>query len=280
MRRGKSGLDSTGILNAAAAGKIECLILVGADPIADVPDADLARRALAGARRIIAVDTFITDSSRLADVVFPAAAYAEKAGTTTNIEGRVTTLAHKVTVTGTSRPDWMVAAELAQLLGTDLGFGSVLDVTAAIAAAVDGFEAVTAEALESAANGVLAGVGSFDAIATPTVALGDRNSYNFRLVVSRKLYDQAVGTTHSPSLAKLAPGGAVFVHPLDIARIGSAVGADVKVSTPKATIVLSLATDDSVQRGTAWVPFNQSGANVGELIDAAAAVTDVRIESL
>ena len=280
MRRGKGGLDSTGILNAAAAGKIECLILVGADPIADVPDADLARRALAGARRIIAVDTFITDSSRLADVVFPAAAYAEKAGTTTNIEGRVTTLAHKVTVTGTSRPDWMVAAELAQLLGTDLGFGSVLDVTAAIAAAVDGFEAVTAEALESAANGVLAGVGSFDAIATPTVALGDRNSYNFRLVVSRKLYDQAVGTTHSPSLAKLAPGGAVFVHPLDIARIGSAVGADVKVSTPKATIVLSLATDDSVQRGTAWVPFNQSGANVGELIDAAAAVTDVRIESL
>jgi hypothetical protein len=54
----------------------------------------------------------------------------------------------------------------------------------------------------------------------------------------------------------------------------------VKVSTPKATIVLALAEDPSVQRGTAWVPFNHSGANPGDLIDAAAAVTDVRIESL
>ncbi len=280
MRPGKGGLDSRGVLNAAADGKIECLILVGSDPLADVPDADLARRALAGARRIIAVDTFITPSSALADVVFPAAAYAEKSGTTTNIEGRVTTLAQNVTVTGTSRPDWMVASDLALRLGTDLGFASSDDITAAIAATVDGFEAVTPHALAAAPNGVLTSVVANDAVPTPAIVLAERNSYDFRLVVSRKLYDQAIGTAKSPSLAPLAPGGAVFVHPLDVARVGSAIGTSVKISTPKATIVLPLAVDDSVRRGTAWVPFNQSGASPGELIDAAAVVTDVRIESL
>ncbi|CAB4885533.1 unannotated protein [freshwater metagenome] len=280
MRPGKGGLDSRGILNAAADGKIECLILVGADPLADVPDADLARRALAGARRLIAVDTFINQSSKLADVVFPAAAYAEKAGTTTNIEGRVTTLAHKVTVTGTSRPDWMIAADLALRLGTDLGFTNIDDVTAAIAANVDGFESMTAEALAASPNGVLCVPVAVEPVIAPAVVLADRNAYDFRLVVSRKLYDQAIGTATSPSLATLATGGAVYVHPLDIARVGSAIGASVKVSTSKATIVLPLAADDAVQRGSAWIPFNQHGANPGDLIDAAAAVTDVRIESL
>ena len=280
MRPGKGGLDSRAILNAAADGKIECLILVGADPLADVPDADLARRALAGARRLIAVDTFINDSSALADVVFPAAAYAEKSGTTTNIEGRVTTLGQGVTVSGTSRPDWMIAADLAARLGTDLGFISVANVTAAIAAVVDGFENVTAQALADSPDGVLTSPPHVEVGEAVAVVLPERNSYDFRLVVSRTLYDQSIVTAKSASLAGLATTGAVFVHPLDVARVGSTVGTDVRISTAKATIVLPLATDESVQRGTAWVPFNHSGANIGDLIDGSAAVTDVRIASL
>jgi len=54
----------------------------------------------------------------------------------------------------------------------------------------------------------------------------------------------------------------------------------VKVSSPKASLVLRVEPDHSVLRGTVWVPFNQPGANVGELIDCTAAVTDVRVENL
>ena len=91
------GLDGAGILTAAAEGRIDVLVLLGADPLADCPDADLARRALAGARRIIAVDAFLTESCQQADVVLPAAVFGEKDGTTTNLEGRVTTVGRKVT---------------------------------------------------------------------------------------------------------------------------------------------------------------------------------------
>ena len=41
-----------------------------------------------------------------------------------------------------------------------------------------------------------------------------------------------------------------------------------------------MVADPAVPRGTAWVPFNQPGANIGELIDSTVAVTDVRIEHL
>ena len=286
MRPGAGGLDSRGILDAAANGKIECLILLGSDPLSDVPDADLARRAIAGAKRIIAVDTFLTESSKRAHVVLPAAAYGEKSGTTSNIEGRTTAVAQKITVHGTSRPDWMIAAEIARKLGTDLGFGAVTDVTAAIATHVDGYAGITDESLVASPNGIIALAPNIDAVELLPVDLGDRNAYDFRLVVSRKLYDAGIANSKSASLAPLAPGTSVFVNPLDVARIGSVIGRDVKISSSKGTLVLPLQTDPSVQRGTAWVPFNQpmsvgtSVVKIGDLIDAAASVTDVRIESL
>jgi NADH-quinone oxidoreductase subunit G len=119
------GLDATGILSAAAEGRIQALLLLGADPLADFPDRALARRALAGAGFVVAVDLFLTESARQADVVLAAAGPGEKSGTTTNIEGRVSVLNQKVTAPGTARPDWILAAEVASRLGHDLGFESL-----------------------------------------------------------------------------------------------------------------------------------------------------------
>ena len=281
FRPGKGGLDTRGTLQAAADGKLECLVLVGADPLVDFPDTDLARRALAGVRRIIAVDTVLTKSSSLANVVLAASAYGEKAGTTTNLEGRVSTVARQVTPAGSTRPDWMIATELALELGGDLGYGSVDDVTADIAAKVDGFAEVTAEALATDRNGVLAGVpAGIDPINQVDVVVPERNAYDFRLVVSRTLYDQAVGTATSPSLAHLPRGSVLHLHPLDIERVGTTAGTDVKVIGPRSTVIFTTVADESVLRGTAFVPFNNPGPNVGELIDCFAAVNDVRIENL
>jgi len=281
FRPGKGGLDTRGTLQAAADGKLECLVLLGADPLTDFPDTDLARRALAGARRIIAIDTFLTKSSSLANVVLAASAYGEKAGTTTNLEGRVSTVARQVTPAGSTRPDWMIATELALELGGDLGYGSVDDVTADIARKVAGFAGVTAEALAADSNGILAGVpAGIDPINHAEVVVSERNAYDFRLVVSRTLYDQAVGTATSPSLAHLPRGSVLHLHPLDLERVGTTAGTDVKVIGPRSTVIFTTVADESVLRGTAFVPFNNPGPNVGELIDCFAATNDVRIENL
>jgi NADH-quinone oxidoreductase subunit G len=281
MRPGPGGLDSRGILEAAAAGAIDVLVLVGADPLGDVPDTDLARRAVLAARHVIAVDAFVTDSVARATVVLPAAIAGEKAGTTTNLEGRVTTVAQKVTPAGTTRPDWMIAAELALELHADLGLGSVDDVTAAIAATVDTYAAVTAEALAAQPDGVLADVPSgIDPLGHDAPPVAERNAYDFRLAVGRQLYDLAVRTQMSPSMAHLPRGSAVHLHPLDIERVGAHAGDDVKVTSSRGSLVFEVVADDAVVRGTAWVPFRQPGPNVGELIDASASITDVRIENL
>ncbi len=126
----EDGMDTGAMLRAAANGRVAALVLLGSDPAVDVPDAALAQRGLAGASFTIAVETSPSSSSARADVVLPAAAFAERSGTTTNIEGRVTRVSQKVTPPGVAWQDWMIAAELAGALGGDLGYETVEDIAA------------------------------------------------------------------------------------------------------------------------------------------------------
>ena len=252
--------DTDAILRAAADGQIKVLVLLGADPLRDHPDAQLARRALAGAERVISIDGHMSLSSRAADVVLPAAVMGEKAGTTTNIEGRTTPVEQKVTVHGTARPDWMIALELAQRLGHDLGVSDLKDLTAAVP---------HAERHRS------------DRV-PPASAIPPSN-YELRLIVSRTLYDAAVLTAASPSLAELAAGPGISVHPADLDALGVPSGDEIRVVGPRGSVMLPACADDRLRRGTVWAAFNQvdpSGVHgdIRDVIDASAAVNDVRLE--
>ncbi len=359
------GHDTAGILTAAADGKLDVLVLLGADPLADFPDHELARRALAGARTVVAVDTMLTASVRQADVVLPAAGYAETEGTTTNLEGRVSRLGQKVTPPGTARADWVIAAELAFRLGDDLGLESVESVLAELASVsalhrglsverigLDGVvlpidepavqteepgneadidpesaakvaeseaadtdeqtKAAEAEATEAQAGAEAsrpagddtgsvettevaepvdeANDGAADSLpapgtglrfSAPSVDVPQPDGYKLRLVTTRSLYDLATSTQESASLAHLAPGATLRLHPHDFDRLGIAAGAAVTVSNRdggRGSITMPAEPSTRVPRGAAHVGFHQPGANAAELISLDRLVTDVRVE--
>jgi NADH-quinone oxidoreductase subunit G len=267
------------IMAKAAEGGIDVLVLLGADPLVDLPDADLARRGIAGARCVVAIDTFLTTTAAQAHVVLPAAAYGEKSGTTTNLEGRISAVSQKITPRGTSRPDWMIAVELANLLGVDLGVHSLDDVHQMMVNDVAAFGPAR-DAASVAHDGVVMQHPHAVSLARVEFDTAERNAYNYRLLVHRKLYDRAVGTATSPSLAQLADQSAIVVHPLDLARVGAVEGDRVSVTSPHGAIVVPVATDENVSRGTALMAFNLAGADPRELMDIDADVTDVKIEKV
>ena len=275
----RNGNDAASILEASAKGNVDCLILLGADPLSDVADVDLARRGIAGAKFVVAIDTFLTASASHADVVLPAAAYGEKDGTTMNLEGRVTSVVQKITPHGTSRADWMIAVELLTLLGHESNFTTLSDIQNAMSAAVPGF-ASTTTAVAIKRDGVVVSVTPPSSSPIATSVAAPRNSYEFRLDLSRKLFDRAIGTITSPSLENLAIEANVFIHPLDLDRVGAAEGTNVRVSNSHSSIVLPVRASSSIPRGTAWVPFNQTGADVRELVRRNESIIDVRIESM
>jgi predicted molibdopterin-dependent oxidoreductase YjgC len=211
--------------------------------------------------------------------VLPAAAYGEKEGTTTNIEGRISNVAQSITPVGTSRPDWMIAVELGTATSHELGFASYNGVHSAMISGVSEFApAIDTHAVEH--DGVIVAHPTPITLTRADGASNERNSYDYRAVVSRKLYDNAIGTAKSQSLATLGISAAVIVNPLDVPRIGAQVGESVRVTSQRATLVLPLQESVDVLRGTAWLPINLSGSDARELLDVTKDVIDLKIEKM
>jgi predicted molibdopterin-dependent oxidoreductase YjgC len=274
-------MDTTQILQAAAASKIDVLILLGADPLADFADRSLARRGVAGARTVISLDRFLTASTRQADIVFPVAGFAECEGTHTNLEGRVTTLNQKVTAPGTARTDWMIAAELAGLLGKDLGVQrdahELWDEFTANSAVHSGVS-TAALADPAAADGLLLDLSSAPFVAPAAPHVAPQSSYSLRLIVNRTLYDQGTEIHHCDSSAGLAPDASVRLSPSDAAPLGVENGTKVTVSSPHGSITAAAIVDSGVPKGSAVVRHNLEGADPGVLVDAGDVVCEIRVE--
>jgi NADH-quinone oxidoreductase chain G len=342
------GVHTAGILAAAAEGRLQALVLVGADPLSDFPDRDLARRALANVPFIVAVDAFPTPSNDLAHVFLPVALAGEKRGTTTNLEGRLLRLARKVTPPGTAMEDWRVAVELALRLGTDFDLEAVDEVTDEIARLAPAHQGADAALLRRAVDGAVIPLGDLEEpvlggpahpispaadsdpgiiggpIESLVVTVGSSSAYGtatpgatgtatlappsrsgahpgegmtppplhrwdgtapapaaaagsgsgLRLWSGRKLYSPGVAVTHSEAVAKLAAAECVRLHPDELARLGIAADASVRVSSSQGSVTLPAVGDKSVPAGVAWLPAGPSA----ELVDAAA-VTAVNVEA-
>ena len=129
------GMGTRQMLEAAAASELDALLVFGADPIADFPDAALAERALENVYLVV-VELFPTATVSHADVVFPSAAYAEREGTLTNLERRLQKLEALLAPPGAASEPWHACARLAQALGDDWGWTSFDDVWADLRANV------------------------------------------------------------------------------------------------------------------------------------------------
>ena len=169
------GLDAAGILRAAVGGKIKVLILLGADPATDFPDRRLVEAALASVPTIVALDAFPTASSRRAHVLLPTATFGEREGTHVNVEGRATAVTRQVTSPAGVRVDWQVAAELADLLGADLGLSSPRQIWEEVARLSPLHAGLTWDGVRANLDGVLMPTAAVDAAPPAAAAAGEES---------------------------------------------------------------------------------------------------------
>ena len=114
-----------GIIADAKAGRLKAVILHGADEI-DTSD-------LAGTFTVY-IGTHGDEGVKNADVILPAASYAEKPGTYVNMEGRVQRAFRAVTPPGDAREDWTILRALSEVLGQTLPYDDYASLRARIAA--------------------------------------------------------------------------------------------------------------------------------------------------
>ena len=255
------GKGAAQILEAVEQGQILGLLLVGADPVRDFPNGDLARKALENARFVVALDQFLTDSSRIADVVLPVEGFGEKEGTVTNVEGRVRKVNRVVAVPGQGRADWSILDDLSERLGSPINLGSAESIAKEISTVAPAYAGVTWDVLEATTDGLVVPVESATQplVYLPADAPGKAPSGEFVLHYARVMFDDGVLLRHSRSLTELAPGGFAALNPDDARRLAITEGDEVDLKTEQGSARLPVKIDSSLGHGVVYVPFNQAG---------------------
>ncbi len=97
--------------------KIRAMLIDGENTVVTDPDRQHCEHALRSLDHLVVIDLFLTETAALADVVFPATAWAETDGVCTNTERRVQRLRAAVPPPGEAKPDWWIVSQIAKRCG-------------------------------------------------------------------------------------------------------------------------------------------------------------------
>jgi len=121
---GNVGLTVTTAIDAAAEGKLKGLYVMGENPMVSDPDQNHVQKAMENIEFLVVQDIFPTPTSAFADVVLPAASYAEKDGTFTSTERRVQRIRTAIEPVGESRADWEIICGVARKAAYAMSYDS------------------------------------------------------------------------------------------------------------------------------------------------------------
>jgi predicted molibdopterin-dependent oxidoreductase YjgC len=111
------GLTHTEIFDFILKGKVKTLYMMGENPVLTEANASHAQKAMEELDFFVVQDLFVSESAQFADVILPAASFAEKDGTFTNTERRVQRVRKAIPPRGQSKPDWWIIKEIAKRMG-------------------------------------------------------------------------------------------------------------------------------------------------------------------
>jgi len=286
---GKVGLTMLEAMAAAARGEIKGLYIMGENPMMSEPDLHHVEEELKSLDFLVVQDIFLTETARLADVVLPAACFAEKDGTFTNTERRVQLLRKVVEPPGQARPDWEILCAVATRLGYPMHYPDAAAVFDEMAALTPSYAGMDYRRL--AAGGLqwpcpskdhpgtrylhrdrfARGKGLFSAIEWIPPAETPSEEYPFILTTGRVLYHYHTGgmTRRSAGLNEICPECWVEINPKDARALDIEDGETVSVGTRRGSIRVKAMVGEKTDRNTIFIPFHFWEAAANRLTIAA-----------
>jgi assimilatory nitrate reductase catalytic subunit len=116
------GVDAYEIFRKIERGEIRGLLSICFNPVVSLPDNDFIRRQLEKLEFYAAIDFFMNETARYADIVLPGSLHEEDEGTVTTAEGRVVKINQAIECPGEARQDWKIIQDLARGIGREQGF--------------------------------------------------------------------------------------------------------------------------------------------------------------
>lgn len=282
------GIPVTEMIQKAYEGEFKSLFIIGENPMVSDPDLNHAKKALANLDFLVVQDIFQTETTQLADVVLPAACFAEKDGTFSNTERRVQRIRKAVEPPGDARQDWEIICEIATRMGYKMSFENSNEIFKEIASVTPSYKGITWDRIDKlgihwpcpdeAHEGTpilhtaqfTRGKGLFHAIEhAPPAELPD-NDYPYILTTGRVLYHYHTGTMtmKTDGLNMLSPECFVEISSNDAKDLGLDTGSMVNVSSRRGKIKAKLKISSKAVDGTIFIPFHFADAAANELTNA------------
>ncbi len=295
------GMAVTRMMDAALSGEIKGIYIMGENPVLSEANAGHAIEALRSLKFLVVQDIFMTDTARYADVVLPAAAWAEKLGTYTNTERRVQLSFPAVKPPGKARPDWEIITELGRRLGLNWDYRGPEDVFAELAGLTPSYGGLSYRRLQE--QGIqwpcpeadhpgtrylhgekfVRGQGMFTPVEYRVPAEEACDDYPFLLSTGRHAFHYHTGTMsrQSAGLEQHRPEERVQVNPLDARRLELQEGDWAEISSRRGTVTARITITERVNPGTVFMTFHyrEAAANLltNNALDPVASIPEYKV---
>ncbi len=281
----KPGFTLCDIVHKAGHGDIKFLYIMGENPMVSDPDLNHVEEALKNTEFLVVQDIFLTETAKLADVVLPAASFAEKEGTFSNTERRVQRVRKAIEAPGKAKADWVILSDLLNRLGIEAKYSSPSEIMAEIASLTPSYAGITYERLDQLGSlqwpcpttdhpgttylhkaSIARGKGLFKAIEyKPSNELPDAE-YPFLLTTGRVLYHYHTRTMTGKvaGLNKLSPESFIEINPITARNLGIKDGQKVNVSSRRGEICTTAKVTRTIKENVVFMPFHfsEGAANV------------------
>ena len=282
------GLTLTEKIDGAGT-KIKAMFIMGENPVLSDPDSNHVREQLGKLDFLAVSELFLSETAKMADVVLPAASFAEKDGTFTATDRRVQRVRKAVDPVGDSRPDWWIISKLSERLGYPMRYGGPAEIMDEIARVSPIYRGVSYQRLEGEGlrwpvpdkdhpgtrilhvERFSRGLGRFHVVEHRPPSETPDEEYPFILTTGRLLFHWHTGTMtrRSPTLTDQVNEAYVEINPSDAERIGAVEGEPVRVCSRRGEITLKAKVVDGIKEGVVFIPFHYAEAPANVLTNNA-----------
>ncbi len=285
------GLTSLGMTKATLAEEFRALILFGEDPVVTDPDQNHVKASLQKLDLLVVAELTLTETAKLADIILPAASFAEKDGTFTNCERRVQRITKVLSPPGEAKGDWQWLQALARQMGSDqLNWTDSEAVFNEMASLTPPYQAMSYQKItenqglqwpctNETPNGTAVlhrqrfPIGKAKLIPINYVSIDETPDEDFplQLTTNRLSYHYGCGSMSrkSPLLERETPPGILFINPVDAKQLHIAHYAPVGVRSRRGYVETRAILTEDVPVGLVSMPYHFKEAPSNRLTNTA-----------
>jgi len=278
----KVGLRIPEMFEAAYEGRVKVMYILGENPVLTDPNANHIKAAIDKLDFFVVQELFLTETAQLADVVLPAASFAECDGTFTNTERRPQRV-RKAIEPLPGQANWETICQMVTRLGYPMSYNHPGEIWAEMASLSPSMAGISFERLEK--ESVHWPCPSPDHPGTPILHIGKftrglggfqpnehippgelpDTDYPILLCTGRVMQHYNVTTQYSAGIASVWDREMTQVHPEQAARMGLVTGSRMRVTSRRGSVQTTAWVTDQVQPGVIWMSHHHSSTPTNEL---------------